>query len=222
MNAPRQYDERCPVAHSLDLVGRRWALLVIRELLLGPKRFSDLRASLPNVAPDILSRRLRELEQTGVVQRRKLPPPAGSRVYELTSWGRGLEPAVIALARWGISSPHLRPDAPVGADSIMLGVRTFFDQTRAPGLRGSYRVVLGEAVFTALIDDDGIRVHRREDPDVDASLSTDPETLAALVDGSETLAAAIESGRAAVEGEPAAMTELLEAVRLPGSAARGA
>jgi DNA-binding HxlR family transcriptional regulator len=214
---PRRYDERCGVAHALDLVGQRWALLVIRELLLGPKRYGDLRTSLPRVAPDVLSRRLRDLEKTGVIHRRKLPPPAGSKVYELTPWGRGLEPAVVALGRWGGSSPHLRPDAPVGADSMMLGVRTFFDQRLAPDLRGSFRVVLGDAVFTVLVDDDGIHVHRREDPDADASLSTDPETLAAVLTRSETLSASIEAGRAVTAGEIAAIRQLIEAVRLPDS-----
>ena len=83
--------------HALDLIGERWALLVVRELLLGPKRFSGLRAGLPNISPNVLAQRLRELEQAGVVRRRKLPPPAASKVYELTEWGTELEPVIFRL-----------------------------------------------------------------------------------------------------------------------------
>src|SRR5882762_3594468 len=93
----RTYGDRCGVARALDLVGERWALLVVRELLLGPKRFTDLRAGLPHVSPDILAQRLRELEDTGIVRRGTLPPPAASRIYELTERGHELEPLVIAL-----------------------------------------------------------------------------------------------------------------------------
>ena len=90
----RSYGDSCGIARGLDLAGERWALLVVRELLLGPKRFTDLRDGLPNVSPDVLAQRLRELEQSGVVRRRKLPPPAGARVYELTERGAELEPVL--------------------------------------------------------------------------------------------------------------------------------
>src|SRR3954454_700014 len=100
MATKRTYGDRCGVARALDVVGERWALLVVRELLLGPKRFTDLRAGLPHVSPDVLAQRLRELEEAGIVGRRTLSPPAGSRVYELTERGQGLEPAVLALGRW--------------------------------------------------------------------------------------------------------------------------
>jgi DNA-binding HxlR family transcriptional regulator len=221
MGSPRRYDERCGVAHSLDLVGQRWALLVVRELLIGPKRFTDLRASLPKATPDLLSRRLKELEEAGVIRRRRLPPPAGSTVYELTPWGRELEPAVISLARWGSSSPHMRQDAPVGADSIMLGLRSFFDAGRAHDLRGAYRVVLGDAVFTVGVDPGGIQVSRRDDPAVDATLETDPATLAALLDGSETLAEATSAGRVTTTGDAGRLQELLGAIHLPETVSVG-
>src|SRR5215211_5215261 len=101
----RTYGDRCGVARALDLVGERWALLVVRELLLGPKRFTDLRGGLPNLGPDVLAQRLRELEQAGVLRRRVLPPPAASRVYELTERGRELEPVILGLGRWGSAAP---------------------------------------------------------------------------------------------------------------------
>src|ERR687888_870608 len=98
----RSYGDGCGIAHALDLVGERWALLVVRELLLGPKRFTDLRAGLPNASPNVLSQRLRELEEATIGRRRRLPPPAGSQVYELTEWGRELEPLVISLGAWAL------------------------------------------------------------------------------------------------------------------------
>ena len=105
MAARRSYADRCGVARALDVVGERWALLVVRELLLGPKRFTDLRDGLPNASPNVLAQRLRDLEDGAIVQRRKLPPPAGSSVYELTDWGRELKPVIISLGTWAIRSP---------------------------------------------------------------------------------------------------------------------
>src|SRR5215217_6239385 len=101
----RTYGDGCGIAHGLDLVGERWALLAVRELLLGPKRFTDLRVGIPNVSPNVLSQRLRDLEERGIVRKRKLAPPAGSVVYELTDWGRELEPVIVALGSWGAKSP---------------------------------------------------------------------------------------------------------------------
>src|ERR1022692_3712680 len=135
MPRKRNYGDPCGVARALDLVGERWALLVVRELVLGPKRFTDLRAGLPNLSPDVLAQRLRELERTEVVRRRKLPPPAGSRVYELTEWGRELQPVVLALGRWGSRAPFPPSEAPLGVDAIMLALQTLFDPSAAAGLR---------------------------------------------------------------------------------------
>src|SRR3981081_1998221 len=117
MAGKRTYGDRCGVARWLDLVGERWALLVVRELLRGPKRFTDLRSGLPHLSPDVLAQRLRELEQAGVVRRAKLAPPAASRVYELTEWGRELEPIVLSLGRWGSRAPFVSEDAVLGVDS---------------------------------------------------------------------------------------------------------
>src|SRR4051794_40586324 len=105
MATTRTYGDGCAIARALDVVGERWALLIVRELLLGPKRYTDLRRGLPNASPNVLSERLRELEQAGVVQRRKLPPPASSRVYELTEWGLDLEEVVQSLGSWASRSP---------------------------------------------------------------------------------------------------------------------
>src|SRR5690349_8050175 len=119
MTTLRTYGDGCGIAHALDLLGERWALLVVRELLLGPKRFTDLRDGLPNASPNVLAQRLRELEQAGVVHRRTLAPPAGSRVYELTDWGRTLKPILLSLGTWALRSPSFPDDAPVGTDSVI-------------------------------------------------------------------------------------------------------
>src|SRR5690606_11724400 len=113
----RTYGDGCAIAHALDLVGERWALLIVRELILGPKRFTDLRAGMPHATPSILSQRLRELEDAGVVERDTLPPPSGSRVYRLTDWGMQLEPIVTSLGRWASRSPALPDDEAIGVDS---------------------------------------------------------------------------------------------------------
>src|SRR4051794_8066328 len=120
MAGRRTYGDSCGIARALDLVGERWALLVVRELMLGPKRFTDLRAGLRNLSADVLAQRLRQLEAAGVVRRRTLPPPAGSRVYELTDWGRDLEPALLALGRWGSRAALPPGSGPLGADALML------------------------------------------------------------------------------------------------------
>src|ERR687895_1683904 len=130
----RTYDDGCAAAHALDLIGERWALLVVRELVLGPKRFTDLRAGMPHASPNVLAQRLRELEGAGVVRRRKLPPPAASRVYELTEWGMELEPVILGLGRWGARSPSKPSDAAIGVDSLILSFRTMFDPQAAEGL----------------------------------------------------------------------------------------
>src|SRR5215204_3124951 len=120
MAAKRTYGDRCGIARALDHVGERWALLIVRDLLLGPKRFTDLRAGLPHVSPDVLSQRLRELEESGIVRRAKLPPPASTRVYELTERGRALEPIVLELGRWGSAAPFPDADADLGVDSAVI------------------------------------------------------------------------------------------------------
>src|SRR6202011_1536602 len=119
MTTKRSYDDGCAGAHALDLVGERWALLIVRELLLGPKRFTDLRAGLPGISPNVLTQRLDELERTAIVQRRKLPTPAAAWVYELTDWGLQLESVVMALGRWAARSPFL-PQAGLNTDSLIL------------------------------------------------------------------------------------------------------
>src|ERR671917_791569 len=130
----RSYEDACGAAHALDLVGERWALLVMRELMLGPKRFSDLRSDLPGVSANVLTQRLEGLEAAGILTRRKLAPPASVQVYELTPWGYESEPIFQALGRWAARSPSHDPSLPLSAVSLFLSFRTMLDPERARGI----------------------------------------------------------------------------------------
>src|ERR1700752_610920 len=129
----RRYDDACATAHALDLGGGRWGVLVMRELMFGPRRFSDLRASLPGISANVLTQRLEGLEEVGLVVRRKLPPPAAAKVYELTAWGYESEAVFQALGRWASRSPSHDPRLPFGVSSLLLSLRTMLDPVRAQG-----------------------------------------------------------------------------------------
>jgi DNA-binding HxlR family transcriptional regulator/putative sterol carrier protein len=220
MATMRTYGDGCAIARGLDLVGERWALLVVRELILGPKRYTDLQRGLPNASPNVLYERLRELERAGVVRRRKLPPPAGSRVYELTDWGRGLEEIVISLGHWAARSPSPPPgDAPIGVDSIILALRSRFDSGDAQGLRASYELRLGEDRFRIEVADDEIEVARGDADQADATIDTDPGTLTAVLWGGRPLADAQRSGSLTIEGDKAAVKRFFRLFPMPEPAA---
>jgi DNA-binding HxlR family transcriptional regulator len=211
----RTYCDGCAAAHALDLIGERWALLVVRELVLGPKRFTDLRAGLPNASPNVLAQRLRELEGAGVVRRRKLPPPAASRVYELTDWGMELEPIIIGLGRWGARSPSRPRDAGLGVDSLILSFRTMFDPRAAEGLDASYELRLGEDRFRAVVADGRFEVERGSVEGPDVVIEGDPGELAALVYEGRRLDEALRSGEIRVEGDRSAVERFLRLFPLP-------
>src|SRR4028118_213300 len=218
MVAMRTYDDACAAAHALDLVGERWALLVVRELLLGPKRFTDLRAGLPGASPNVISQRLRDLEGAGIVRRRKLPPPAASRVYELTEWAEELEPVIVRLGRWGARSPTKPRDAALGVDSLVLSMRTMFDPRAAEGLGASYELRFGEDRFRAVVDDGRFEISRGSADDPDATVEADSDTLAGLIYAGRPLAEAVQSGELKIEGERAAFERFLRLFPPPAPA----
>ena len=215
MTGPRTYGDRCGIARALDAVGERWALLVVRELLLGPKRFTDLRAGLPHASPNVLAQRLRELEQAGVVRRRTLAPPAASKVYELTDRGAALEPVVIELGRWGAGTPS--PPASVGMslDSTIPSLRTLFDPGRADGFSATLGLRLGDHAFRAEVAGGRLEVVRGEATAPDATVVTDPGTLLALIRGRRTLADTMRAGDAVVEGDEHAVARFVGLFPLP-------
>jgi DNA-binding HxlR family transcriptional regulator len=221
MATTRTYDDGCAAAHALDLVGERWALLVVRELLLGPKRFTDLRSGLPHASPNVLAQRLRDLEAVGIVRRGKLPPPAASKIYELTEWGRDLEPVIIALGRWGVRSPTKPPDAELGIDSLILSFRTMFDPDRAEGLDAVYEFRLGEDRFRAEVAEGRLEIERGTAEQPDATVETDAGTLAALVYDDLELDDTLSSGDLKIKGDRAAVESFLVLFPLPEPAAVG-
>jgi DNA-binding HxlR family transcriptional regulator len=215
----RKYDQACAVAHGLDLIGERWALLVVRDLLLGPKRFSDLQAGMSAASPDVLAQRLRELQQAGVVTRRRLPPPAASWIYELTEWGAQLEPVVTELARWSSRSPSMPYDGPIGVDSLILSLRPLFDPHVAVGVDTRVGIRLDGQDFRVHVADGRLEVSRGEAEFPAATLVTDRATFAALLWRRQRLSEAVKAGSAHVTGDSALLNRFLRMFSLPEPAA---
>src|SRR3954452_4036132 len=218
MPARRTYGQGCGTAHALDLVGDRWALLVVRELVLGPKRFTDLRDGLGGIGPNVLSQRLKELEEAGVIRQRVLPPPAASTVYELTEWGSELDDIVVRLARWGARDPELPREAEAHPEWLVLGMRAIYDPDDEPE-PALYELRFGDEVFWARVGDGNLSVGRGEVADPDAILSAGPESIARLIRGELKPAAALRSGAVKVDGDRAAFNRFPSLFRFPPSAA---
>ncbi|HET9121508.1 MAG TPA: winged helix-turn-helix transcriptional regulator [Solirubrobacterales bacterium] len=199
----------CGIAHASDLLGQRWALLVVRELLLGPKRFTDLRAGIPDISPNVLGQRLRELEESGIVGRRRLAPPAAAQVYELTDWGHKLEPAVLALGTWASRSPSFPLGAEMGPDSLVLALKSTFQPEKADGLDATYELRLGELPFRISVKAGEFVADRGEAESPDAVLSADPNAMARVVFGGQRLGQAIEAGDIEIDGDRRAVNSLL-------------
>lgn len=184
MTGIRSYGDPCGIARALDAVGERWALLVVRELLYGPKRFSDLRVAI-GMSPNVLSQRLAELEQSGVVQRHE----TGAAHYELTDWGRELHPILLQLGRWGARSTQ-RPEGALSVDALMVALEATFLPEQATDLRATYDLRLGDARFTVRIADSTIDITRGSARTPDVVVESDPETFRRVVFGDVKLAAA--------------------------------
>lgn len=216
MASKRTYGDACGIARALDLVGERWALMIVRELLLGPKRFTDIREGLPHLSPDVLAQRLRELEQAGVVQHRKLLPPAASQVYELTERGHALEPVLIALGRWGGANCAPSPDElGMSLDAHIVSLRTLFVPALAEGFDARIELRLGEHRFRAEVADGQVEVERGELPAPDATIATSPATLIDLIHGHLKLGEALRAGDVAIEGDRKIAARFLTLFPLP-------
>ncbi len=211
----RTYGDGCSSAHALDLIGERWALLIIRDLLFGPKRFTDLRDGLPHGSPNVLTQRLRELEAAGIVRRRKLPPPASSMVYELTEWGAELEPILLGLQRWGAGSPALPHDVPVGCDAAMLALKNAFSAAAAAGVRGVVEVRFDTGTFRVSVQDGTITIHRGSADHADAAIDTDPPTLEEIAFGPLSVAGAERSGALRIHGDRQLVERFFELFPVP-------
>jgi DNA-binding HxlR family transcriptional regulator len=211
----RSYGKYCGLAHAVELVGERWALVLVSDLIRGPKRFTDLQRGQPRIPSNVLSARLKELEDAGVVRRRVLPRPAGGVGYELTEYGRELEDVVLRLGLWGAKSmPEARPDDVVTADTLLLALRSTFQPDAARELRADYELRFGEIVVHARVDHGALEVDEGPLPDADLVLDTDV-TLHPLLTGELSPAEAIESGRVRVTGKLKLFERFVEVFHIP-------
>ncbi|MGE0665476.1 MAG: winged helix-turn-helix transcriptional regulator [Sphingomonadales bacterium] len=196
----RSYDDACGAAHALDLIGERWAMLVMRELMLGPLRFSDLRAALPGISANVLTQRLEGLEGIGAVVKRRLPPPASAQVYELTPWGYEAEPIMQALGRWATRSPLHDPMLPLSPVSLMLSFRTMFDAARAEGFEARIGFRLNGEDYMVRIGKGKIEAAREPVESADVVFTGTPPAVAGAVYGGVPLAALEADGALALDG----------------------
>ena len=199
--AKRAYGQFCGLVRALEIVGERWALVIVRDLLVSPKRFSDLRRGLPRIPTNILSARLKELEQAGIVHRRVLPRPSGSVVYELTEYGNELEDIVLRLGRWGarlLTKPG--PEEIVTADSMIMAMRSIFRPKAARGLNVSYELRLGEIIIHMIVNNGRLKVAEGALPDADLVIKTGP-AIKALIAGEVSPADAIANGTVRLSGD---------------------
>ena len=216
---PRTYGQYCAVARGLDVIGDRWTLLMVRELLLGPKRYKDLQAGLPGIGTNLLAARLREMEEIGVVERRVLPPPAGSAVYQLTEAGEALQPAMFAIGHWGarfLGAP--RPNEVLVPSAYFVAIRGEFRADLAAGVNLTFEVRIGERAFQARVRDGTCSTAEGPATDPDVVLTMDVETLNALLLEGLSPADAVAAGRVVVRGRSDGLERFVElfAIRRPG------
>jgi len=183
----RRYDDACGTAHALELIGERWALLVLREMMFGPRRFSGLKADLPGISANVLTQRLTELERRGLVRRVKLPPPASVQVYEATEWGLEAAPVIGQMGKWAARSPLHDPSLPISHVSVMMSLQTMLDPRLAQGMKGALGFRFGEASYAARLHDGRLDVERREIGNCDVTFTAAPAELAAVVYGGAPL-----------------------------------
>ena len=215
----RQYDDACAAAHALDLVGERWALLVVRELMLGPRRFSDLRRGLPGISANVLTQRLGQLEGFGIVTRGALPQMPGITVYGLTDWGREIEPVFQALGRWGVRSPF-REGGSFSAASFMLSLRTMFDPARAGDLRLRIGLVADGIALDARVAGRALSVAPGDITGAAAVVTGSALALARMIYGTEPASAIAATGAITLTGDPAQAQLFCDLYALPDPAQR--
>ena len=209
----RSYDQYCAVARGLDVIGDRWTLLLVRDLLLGPKRYKDLLSGLPGIGTNLLADRLHELEAAGLIERTVLPPPAGSSVYQLTESGKALEPVMSSLGRWGarfMGRPR-KTDVMVPR-AYFVAMRGVFNAEAAAGVREAYEVRIGNLVFEVRVDDGRLTTSEGQATNPDVVMTLDVKTLNDLMFHLITPAAALASGRVDVKGDPKALERFVRIV----------
>jgi DNA-binding HxlR family transcriptional regulator len=217
--ASRRYEDACGTAHGLDLLGERWALLVVRELMLGARRFGDLKASLYGVSANVLTQRLEGLEAAGIVRRRRLPPPASVQVYELTEWGLEAEPIILALGRWAIRSPWHDPSLALTPVGLMLSFKAKFGSAPASDdLAVTIAFRLGEETFAVAVQGGALRIERGEPAAPDVTVAGPPPAFAGVIYGKVPLALMEQHGAIAADGDRAAFQRFADRFEMPPKA----
>lgn len=216
--ARRTFDQYCPIARALEVVGERWSLLIVRELLVGPKRYTDLREALPGMWTNLLADRLRQLQDAGVIRRVELPPPAARTVYELTERGRELESVLLGLGKWGIPllsgrRRRKKEKAPLST-AVLLGVRAFFQPEAAAKIDERYELRIGEEAFTALVERGRLELRPVPPDRPAATLHADPAALIDLRLGRLDLTSAIERDLLRFDGPDQSVRRLRRAFAL--------
>lgn len=205
----RSYQDSCGIARALDAVGDRWTLLIVRELLLGPKRYTDLHAGLGRIGPDVLAQRLRDMEHAGLVRRGTAPGPGRARIYELTDRGQGLAPVLHALGRFGSTLPMPPDAADLSVDAAMIALQTTFQPDRAHDFTASYELHLADEPFAISVASGSLDIRRGLAVSPDACLRTTTAVLAGLVWHGRSLSAAVAGGGAEVDGDRESLRRLL-------------
>ncbi len=215
MDRKRSYDDGCAFAQALDLVGERWALLIVRELMFGPKRFTDLKQDLPGIATNVLTQRLVGLEEAGLLQQVDLPRPARGKAYGLTPWGLAFREPLRVMGAWASRSPHLRFDHPLSAAAAMLSLDSMFDDEKAAGLRVAVDLRLPDGDFAVRVEEDRLSVEPGRNPDPDCVVSGDQNALLPVLYAGKPVEAALADGSLNVDRHAEALAQLAQAFRRP-------
>jgi DNA-binding HxlR family transcriptional regulator len=209
----RRYDDACGLAHALDLIGERWAMLVLRELAYGGRRFSELKGDLPGISANVLAQRLTELEDRGLARKTRLPPPASVQVYQATEWGLEAIPVIAALGRWAARSPLHDPTLPMSHVSMMMSLQTLLSPERAEGLSARIGFRLGDSSYVAAIANGRLEVERGPATDCAVIFSGSPTDMVAVIHGGAPLE------MVAVEGDMDLVRRFLTLFPLPAKVA---
>jgi len=215
MDRKRSYEDGCAFAQALDLVGERWALLIMRELMFGPKRFTDLKDSLPGIATNVLTQRLSGLEEAGVLRKVDLPRPAKGQAYALTPWGLAFREPLRVMGAWASRSPHLRFEHQLSAAAAMLSLGSMFDESKARDLRVAVDLRLPDGDFAIGIEERRLSVEPGRNADPDCIVTGDQNAILPVLYAGKPVEAAVADGSLRVEGQAEALGKLATVFRRP-------
>lgn len=211
----RWYDDTCGTAVGLEVVGERWSLMIVRELLLGPRRFGEIRGAIPGLSANVLTQRLERLEETGVLRRRMLPSPVNAQVYELRKWGYKLEESILALSRWAAGSPHHDVSRPLSNTAFMLSLRTMMDPVRSRDLSIDLGFRVGGEPFRAQIVDGWLAIQRKEPAGAEVLFEGQPLPMAWSFYGPLPIAESVAAGNITVTGDLVVAQKFVDLFQLP-------